>query len=137
MNRTALLPVAFLTLCMLPLATVAVWTLLLLLIPAAVAAWLVRVGVDVGDDGITVRALLGQRQVPWKRLGGVRVAPRGGPWAVTTQGTQGPLPGVRARDLPPPPAPSRGRVEGPQPPRPGVQERAATVRRGPPGRDPG
>src|SRR3954465_6001655 len=78
MNRTALLPVAFLTLCMLPLATVAVWTLLLLLIPAAVAAWLVRVGVDVGDDGITVRALLGQRQGPWKRVGGGPARPPGG-----------------------------------------------------------
>src|SRR4051812_50182143 len=119
MNRTALLPVAFLTLCMLPLATVAVWTLLLLLIPAAVAAWLVRVGVDVGDDGITVRALLGQRQVPWTRLGGVPVAPRGGPWPGPPQGTQGPPPGVGGGDPPPPPPPSRGPGRGPQPPPPG------------------
>src|SRR4051812_50226055 len=108
MNRTALLPVAFLTLCMLPLATVAVWTLVLLLIPAAVAAWLVRVGVDVGDDGITVRALLGQRQVPWKRLGGGPGAPPGGGWLGPTEGTQGPPPGGRGRGPPPPAAPSRG-----------------------------
>src|SRR3954468_20633886 len=122
MNRTALLPVAFLTLCMLPLATVAVWTLLLLLIPAAVAAWLVRVGVDVGDDGITVRALLGQRQVPWKRLGGVRVAPRGELWVVPTEGPEAPLPVMRARDLPRLAALSGGRIEVPEPPpRRGIQ----------------
>src|SRR4051794_41755196 len=128
MNRTALLPVAFLTLCMLPLATVAVWTLLLLLIPAAVAAWLVRVGVDVGDDGITVRALLGQRQVPWKRLGGIRGAPPWELWLGTTQGTQVRLPVMRARDLPPLAPPSRGPVQGPEPPPPrGAPERAPTV----------
>jgi hypothetical protein len=121
MNRTALLPVAFLTLCMLPLATVAVWTLLLLLIPAAVAAWLVRVGVDVGDDGITVRALLGQRQVPWKRLSGIRVAPRGELWLVTTEGTEVRLPVMRARDLPRLAALSGGRIEVPEPPHPGIQ----------------
>jgi hypothetical protein len=121
MNRTALLPVVLLTLCLLPLATVAVWTLLLLLVPAVIAAWVVRVGVDVGDDGMTVRSTLGQRQVPWSRLAGIRVAPRGELWLVTTGGTEVRLPVLRARDLPRLAALSGGRFEVPEPPAPGAQ----------------
>jgi hypothetical protein len=39
MSRTALLPVAFLALCVVPLATASTWTLVLLLVPLAVALW--------------------------------------------------------------------------------------------------
>ena len=116
MSRTALLPVLFLALCMLPLATVSVWTLVLLLVPAAIAAWVVRVGVDVGDDGLTVRSTFGQRRVPWSRLAGIRVAPRGDVWLVTTGGTEVRLPVMRARDLPRLAALSGGRIEVPEPP---------------------
>jgi hypothetical protein len=115
-SRTALLPVALLTLCMLPLAAVSGWTLLLLLVPAVIAAWVVRVGVDIGDDGLTVRSLLGQRQVPWTRLAGIRVAPRGDLWLVTTARTEVRLPVMRARDLPRLSALSGGRLEVPEPP---------------------
>ena len=38
MNRTTLLPVALSALCVVPLATVSVWTLVLLLVPLLVAA---------------------------------------------------------------------------------------------------
>jgi hypothetical protein len=116
MSRTALLPVVLLALCMLPLATVSGWALLLLLIPAAVAAWVVRVGVDIGDDGLTVRSVLGQRQLPWSRLAGIRVAPRGELWLVTTAGTEVRLPVMRARDLPRLAALSGGRIDVPKPP---------------------
>ena len=59
MSRTALLPVALLFLTMLPVAAVRPWTPVLLLVPVVVAAWVVRVGVDVDEDGITVRRCWG------------------------------------------------------------------------------
>ena len=100
MSRTALLPVALLFLTMLPVAAVRPWTPVLLLVPAVVAAWVVRVGVDVDEDGITVRSLLGQRLVRWPELAGIRVAERGELWLVTTGGTEVRMPVLRARDLP-------------------------------------
>ena len=116
MSRTALLPVAFLTLCLLPLATVSVWSLLLLLVPAAIAAWVVRAGVDIDDGGLTVRSMLGQRRVPWNQLAGVRVAPRGELWLVTTEGTEVRVPVLRVPDLPRLAALYGGRIDVPQPP---------------------
>jgi hypothetical protein len=100
MNRTALLPVALLFLTMLPVAAVRPWTPLLLLVPVVVAAWVVRVGVDVDEEGITVRSLLAQRLVRWPELAGIRVAERGELWLVTTGRTEVRMPVLRARDLP-------------------------------------
>ena len=100
MSRTVLLPVVLFAFCLLPLATVTPWLLLLLLVPALLAAWVVRVGVDLGDQGVTVRSLLGGRTVAWDRLTGIRVADDGALWLVTTAGTQVRLPVLRPRDLP-------------------------------------
>jgi hypothetical protein len=116
MSRTALLPVAVLAVCAVPLAASGPWGPLILLIPAAVAAWVLRVGVDVGDDGLTVRAVVGRRRVPWSELAGIRVARRGGLWLVTTGGTEVRLPVMRARDLPRLAALSGGRIQVPAPP---------------------
>ncbi|MFD2091377.1 PH domain-containing protein [Blastococcus deserti] len=116
MSRTALLPVGLLVICMLPLATVSAWTLLLLLVPAAIATWVVRVGVDVGDDGVIVRSAFGRRLVPWARVAGIRVAPRGELRLVTTARTEVRLPVLRARDLPRLAAVSGGRIDVPVPP---------------------
>ena len=100
MSRTALLPIVFLAFCVLPAAAWSLWGLLLLAVPALLAAWVSRVGVDVGDAGVTVRSLAGARLVPWSELSGIRVAPRGDLWLVTTADTQVRLPVLRARDLP-------------------------------------
>jgi hypothetical protein len=54
--------------------------------------------------------------VPWDRLAGIRVAPRGELWLVTTAGTEVRLPVLRARDLPRLAALSGGRIEVPEPP---------------------
>jgi hypothetical protein len=116
MPRTALLPVALLALCMVPLASAAPWTPVLLLIPLAVALWVLRVGVDIADDGLTVRSLVGERRVPWTELVGIRVAPRGDLWLVTIRGTEVRMPVLRARDLPRLAALSGGRIEVPEPP---------------------
>ncbi|HEX2072655.1 MAG TPA: PH domain-containing protein [Geodermatophilus sp.] len=116
MSRTALLPVAMLLLCTIPLAFAAPWTPVFLLVPALAAAWVLRVGVDLGDEGITVRSLVGQRSVPWHRLAGIRTGRRGDLWLVTTAGTEIRLPVLRLRDLPRLAELSGGRIDVPQRP---------------------
>ena len=116
MTRTALFPVGLLALCVVPLAFAAPWTPVLLLIPLAVALWVLRVGVDIADDGLTVRSLIGERHVLWTELAGIRVAPRGDLWLVTTRGTEVRVPVMRARDLPRLADLSGGRIEVPEPP---------------------
>lgn len=116
MNRIALFPVGLLALCTVPLAFAAPWTPVLLVIPLVVAFWVLRAGVDIGDDGITVRSLAGSRQVPWPEVAGIRVARRGDLWLVTTRGTEVHLPVMRPRDLPQLAALSGGRIDVPQPP---------------------
>ena len=116
MNRTALFPVGLLALCVVPLAFAAPWTPVLLLLPLAVAVWVLRAGVDIADDGLTVRSLAGERRVPWTELAGVRVAPRGELWLVTNHGTEVRVPVMRARDLPRLAELSGGRIPAPAPP---------------------
>jgi len=115
MNRTALLPVFLLAVCVLPLASAATWTLAFLLVPVLAAAWVLRVGVDVADDGVTVRSLAAARHVPWREVAGIRVAERGDLRLVTTRGTELRLPALRARDLPRLAAVSGGRISAPGP----------------------
>lgn len=113
MNRAALLPVLVFAVCVVPTATVSYAALLLLLLPALLAVWVLRTGFDVDADGITVRSLLGSRAVPWSELAGIRVGPRADLWLVTTGGTDVRLPGVRARDLPALGRASEGRIPVP------------------------
>jgi hypothetical protein len=116
MSRTALVPVVVLAVCLLSVAAVSPWGLLALLVPVAVAAWVLRTGVDVTDDGLTVRSLLGSRPVPWSEAAGIRIAGRGELWVVTTGGTEVRLPTLRVRDLPLLAQLSAGRLEVPAPP---------------------
>lgn len=117
MNRTALLPVGLFGICAVPLAFAAPpWTVVLLLVPLAIAVWVLRVGVDIADDGMTLRSLVGERRVLWTELVGIRVAPRGDLWLVTTGGTEVRMPVMRARDLPRLAALSGGRIDVPEPP---------------------
>ena len=115
MSRVALLPVVFLVVCVLPLALAASWTLVFLLVPALAAAYVLRVGVDVGDGGVTVRSVAGSRSVPWDDVAGIRVGERGDLWLVTARGTELRLPVLRARDLPRLAAVSGGRIPAPGP----------------------
>jgi hypothetical protein len=116
MSRVALLPVVFLVVCVLPLAVAASWTLVFLLVPVLAAAYVLRVGVDVGDGGVTVRSVAGSRSVPWDDVAGIRVGERGDLWLVTARGTELRLPVLRARDLPRLSALSGGRIDVPAPP---------------------
>jgi hypothetical protein len=110
MSRTAMLPVVLFLVCVIPLAFAATWTLVFLLLPLLAAAWVVRVGVDVDDDGITARSLAASRTVAWAELAGIRVGERSDLWLVTTRGTEVRLPVLRARDLPRLAAVSGGRI---------------------------
>ena len=115
MSRVALLPVVLLVVCVLPLAFAAGWTLVFLLVPVLAAAYVLRVGVDVGDGGVTVRSVAGSRSVPWDDVAGIRVGERGDLWLVTARGTELRLPVLRARDLPRLAAVSGGRIPAPGP----------------------
>jgi len=100
MSRTALLPVVLFLVCVIPFAAASPWALVVLVLPLAAAAYVLRVGVDVGEEGITVRKVLGARTVPWGELAGIRVGKRRGLWLVTTGGTEIALPVLRVGDLP-------------------------------------
>jgi hypothetical protein len=115
MSRTMLLPVVVFALCLLPVALLSSWALLVLLVPALLALWVLRVGVTVGDDGIGVQSLVGRRRLGWDELAGIRVGERRDLWLVTTRGTEVRLPVLRARDLPRLAALSGGRIDVPAP----------------------
>jgi hypothetical protein len=118
MTRTALLPVVLLFVCVLPLAAAAPWGPVVLLIPLAAAAWVLRMGVDIDDDAVTARSVVRSRRVPWTQVAGIRVGRRSALWLVTTAGTEVRLPVLRARDLPGFAQLSGGRFDVPAPPRP-------------------
>lgn len=113
MTRTALLPVLVLFVCAVPLAAAAPWGAVVLLVPVAVAAWVLRVGVDIDDEAVTARSLVGARRVPWSELAGIRVGTRNALWLVTTGGAEIRLPVLRLRDLPRVAALSGGRIPAP------------------------
>ncbi|MGY1619892.1 PH domain-containing protein [Geodermatophilus sp. SYSU D00691] len=115
LGRTAYLPVVVLLICVLPLAAAASpWGWLALLLPLAAAAYVLRAGVDIGDEGITARSAVASRTVPWSELSAVRLGERGSLWLVTTGGTEVRLPVVRIRDLPKIAELSGGRIPQPQ-----------------------
>ena len=112
----ATLPVVVvLTLCVIPLATASPWLLVLLAIPVLALAWVLRAGVDVDPGGVTVRALLGSRRIPWSDVVGLQAGPRGDLWLVLAGGRRLRLPTARARHLPLIAAASGGRVAVPLP----------------------
>jgi hypothetical protein len=84
----------------LPLASSAPWLAVLWLLPIGVAAWVVRAGVDVDRDGLTVRAALGSRRLRWDDVAGLRVSDRGRLAAVLREGGAVRLPVLRPRHLP-------------------------------------
>ena len=112
--RTALMPVLVLAICVLPLASSAPWLAVLWVLPIGVAAWVVRAGVDVDRTGLTVRALLGSRRLPWTEVAGLRVTGRGRLAAVLRGGGAVRLPVLRPRHLPLVAAASGGHVPSPE-----------------------
>jgi hypothetical protein len=83
-----------------PLASAAWYFLPAAAIPLLVAAWAWRSGTDADREGLRVRALLGQRRVPWSDVAELSGDDRGRAVALLRDGRQVPLPAVRAGDLP-------------------------------------
>lgn len=59
-----------------PLAGARAYLLPILLIPLAIMIWGWRSGVDVDADGLTVRAMLAARRLPWDEITGFAVEGR-------------------------------------------------------------
>lgn len=84
----------------LPIASAEWYLLPILLVPVAVAAWAWRAGTDADRQGVRVRALLGQEQIPWARIVELAGDPRGRARARLDDGRSIALPAVGVRDLP-------------------------------------
>jgi hypothetical protein len=82
------------------LAAVSPYLGALALVPLGYAAWLWRAGTDVGPAGLRVRALLGQRLIPWSAVTAVIPDRRGRVRAGLAGGASVPLTAVTAADLP-------------------------------------
>ncbi|MFI7072003.1 PH domain-containing protein [Micromonospora sediminicola] len=84
----------------LPLASARWWLLWVLLVPLAVGVWAWRSGTDADARELRLRALLGQRRVPWARVAELAGDTRGRAVARLDDGQVLVLPAVRATDLP-------------------------------------
>jgi hypothetical protein len=84
----------------LPLATARWWLLWVLLIPLAVALWAWRGGTDADSRELRLRALAGQRRIPWARVAELTADARGRAVVRLDDGELLVLPAVRADDLP-------------------------------------
>jgi Bacterial PH domain len=82
------------------LGTWAPYLLPLLVIPLLVAVWAWRSGTDVDKGGVTVRAALGSRRIPWSDITGIMLDPDGRPAARLSSGRFVTLTAVSPDDLP-------------------------------------
>lgn len=76
-----------------PIAAVA------MLVPALIAVWSLRSGVDITTEGLTVRALFGSREYAWSVIDGFDLRGRT-VYALLSDDRRLPLPAVRAVDIP-------------------------------------
>ena len=83
-----------------PVATVRWYLVPILLVPVAVAVWGWRAGTDADESGLTIRALLGRRRLPWSRISGFAPRGRRRVVAVLDGGRSVPLTAVTPADLP-------------------------------------
>ena len=82
-----------------PLASTRWYLAPLLLVPLAVGFWGWRAGTDADPAGVSVRALFGNRLLPWRQISGFVHADRR-VRATLTSGAVVPLPAVSPADLP-------------------------------------
>ena len=113
--------VAFVALCCTVVVRSALQALIYLL-PLAAACYVGRTATIVDDEGVTARALLGSRLVPWSQLRGLLLADKGAVYAVSSSGTRLRLPCVRATKLGPLIVAGGGRIPDPSQPPPAEAE---------------
>lgn len=94
--RPAYLAVLFLALCVTPLVQHPI-AAIAYVVPVVGAVFIARTATIADDQGLTVRALVGRRQLPWAQVRGLSVTGRS-VYAVTADGAVR-LPCVRIADL--------------------------------------
>ncbi|GAB3153687.1 hypothetical protein GCM10027290_46960 [Micromonospora sonneratiae] len=83
----------------LPLASARWYFLPVLLIPLAVGVWAWRAGTDADSQGLRLRALFGQRLIPWTQVAELTADQNGQAVVRLVDGSNTRLPAVRATDL--------------------------------------
>jgi hypothetical protein len=89
----------FLALCATPVAFGAPFLWLVYLLPVGIVAWTLRTRTVADPHGLTVRRLVGDRQVPWEAVQALRLDRRSGVRAVLADGGELALPAVHVGDL--------------------------------------
>ncbi|MEC3973798.1 PH domain-containing protein [Amycolatopsis sp. H20-H5] len=112
--NTALLAIAFLTVCVTPIALGEIQGLeFLYLAPILLAVFVIRTRTVASAKGLAIRTMFGHRDVPWSALKGVVITKKSKVRAVLTDESQLALPTVRTRHLPVLSLVSEGRLPDP------------------------
>ena len=112
--RTALLAIAFLVLCMTPVALGEFhWLAVIYVFPLGLLVFVLRTRTVADSTGLTVRTMFGHRELPWSALKGLALTDKSKVRAVLTDDSQITLPAVRTRHLPVLSLVSGGRLEDP------------------------
>lgn len=112
--NTALLAIAFLVVCVTPVAFGDVpYLQWLYLFPIALAVFVIRTRTTATAKGLEVRTMFGRRDLPWTSLKGLAITDKAKVQAVLKDETKIPLPAVRTRHLPVISLVSAGRMADP------------------------
>lgn len=99
--NTALLAIAFLVVCVTPVAFGDVpYLQWLYLFPIALAVFVIRTRTTATAKGLEVRTMFGRRDLPWSSLKGLAITEKAKVQAVLKDDTKVALPAVRTRHLP-------------------------------------
>jgi hypothetical protein len=110
---TALLAIAFLVMCMTPVALGEVpWLWVIYVFPLALLFFVLRTRTVADQNGLSVHTMFGHRDIPWSALKGLALT-KAKVRAVLTDDSQITLPTVRTRHLPVLSIVSGGRLEDP------------------------
>lgn len=115
MPRSALVAVAVLVVCLIPMAAVEPWLSVLYLVPVLAGVFVWRSGVDIDGNGVLAQAALGSTFVAWEQVAGLEIRRRGELWLARRNGTAVRLPILHSpRDLPRLHAATGGRLGVPE-----------------------
>ncbi|MEQ3548917.1 PH domain-containing protein [Pseudonocardia nematodicida] len=89
------------------------WFWLILVVPVAVIAFVLRVRTTVDPDTVAVRSATGSRSLAWNDVQGLKLGKRSSVSAVLADDSEVALPAVHVRDLPALAAASGGRFADP------------------------
>jgi hypothetical protein len=111
---TALLAIAFLIVCMTPVALGEVhWLAVIYIFPIGLLFFVLRTRTVADEKGLSVHTMFGHREIPWSALKGLALTNKAKVRAVLKDDTQIALPTVRTRHLPVLSIVSAGRIEDP------------------------